>query len=86
MHLVVEPGGRARTLYTEAINLACLGDVTIRRGSHVEPDDAGCWWADLAPVDGPRLGPFAVRSVALAAEVAWLEKHWLHRARPVLEE
>jgi len=34
----------------------------------VEPDAEGCWWADMGPVDGPVLGPFRSRSVALAAE------------------
>ena len=59
--------------YAEAIDLGALGGVTIRRASHVEPDQEGRWWADLGPVGGPRLGPFGVRSAALAAEVQWLE-------------
>jgi hypothetical protein len=71
--------GTARCLYTEAINLHTLGQVHIARGSHVEPDDAGQWWADLSPVCGPRLGPFGLRSEALQAEVEWLEEHWLCR-------
>ena len=37
----------------------------------------GRWSADLAPVCGPSLGPFALRSEALAAEREWLETHWL---------
>jgi len=32
----------------------------------------GAWVADLRPVNGPLLGPFAKRSVALAAEEEWL--------------
>ena len=31
----------------------------------------------MKPVDGPVLGPFNMRSQALAAERRWLEKHWL---------
>jgi len=54
--------------------------MSIRRGSHVEPDDAGRWWADLAPVNGPKLGPFVRRANALAAELEWLEAHWLTHA------
>jgi hypothetical protein len=77
MRLVVEPGGRVRCLYGEAVDLAALGVLAIRRASHVEPDSDGAWWADLAPLGGPRLGPFARRSLALDAEVAWLEEHWL---------
>ena len=77
MRLVVGPTGSLRCVYAETINLLTLGQVDIRRGSHVEPDADGRWFADLAPVDGPCLGPFEQRSSALAAEQAWLERHWL---------
>ena len=77
MHLVIEPAGNVRAIYAELLDLATLGLPSIRRGSHVEPDDDGFWCVDLSPVDGPRLGPFINRSAALAAEVAWLEEHWL---------
>jgi hypothetical protein len=77
MRLVVERDGRVRCLYGEAVDLASLGELAVRRASHVEPDERGRWWADLGPVAGPRLGPFARRSQALAAEEAWLEAHWL---------
>ena len=79
MQLVVEPQGGIRCLYCETLPLAMLGQVTIARGSHVEPTPSGAWLADLAPVGGPVLGPFPLRSDALAAEVAWLEQHWLTR-------
>jgi hypothetical protein len=72
--LFVDPHGVARCIYGEAIDLACLGAMTIQRASHVEPDDAGLWHADLSPVGGPTLGPFSKRSEALAAEQRWLEK------------
>jgi hypothetical protein len=77
MRLVVEPDGRVRCLYGEAVDLACLGVLSIRRASHIEPDAAGQWWADLAPLGGLRLGPFTQRRRALAAEETWLERHWL---------
>ncbi len=77
MRLVIDAGGTVRCLYGEAIDLACLGPLTIRRASQVEPDGQGAWWADLGPVGGPRLGPFGRRSAALAAEADWLERHWL---------
>ena len=77
MQLVILPGGQVRCLYGEAIELDRLGQLAIARGSHVEPDHDGRWHADLAPVGGPKLGPFACRSQALAAEQAWLEAHWL---------
>jgi hypothetical protein len=77
MQLIVDPQGRVRSLYEELIDLAVLGSLSIRRASHVEPDKAGKWWADLSPVSGPQLGPFDYRSQALDAERAWLELHWL---------
>jgi hypothetical protein len=80
MQLVIEPAGSVRCLYGEAINLAALGPLVIRRGSHVEPTADGRWLCDLSPVSGPVLGPFGCRSEALAAEVAWLETHWLASA------
>lgn len=76
MLLDVTPSGDVRCLYDESINLAAVGQLTIRRGSHVEPA-AGGWTADMSPVDGPVLGPFPTRSEALRAEVAWLEENWL---------
>jgi hypothetical protein len=77
MDLFIAPGGRVRGLYDEAIDLAALGRPRIARASHVEPDERGRWHADLSPVGGPLLGPFATRSAALAAEAAWLARHVL---------
>jgi hypothetical protein len=77
MQLIVQPGGDVCCLYGESINLSALGRLTIQRASYVEPDTDGAWWADLTPVAGPKLGPFAKRTDALAAEVSWLEQHWL---------
>ncbi len=79
MELVIQPGGVVFCIYSEDISLAALGRPAISRASHVEPDQQGRWLADLSPVHGPRLGPFPLRSEALAAEHAWLETHWLNR-------
>ena len=77
MQLLIQPNGSVRCVYDEAINLSALGRVQIKRGSHVEPDDDGRWFADLTPVSGPQLGPFPQRSGALAAEREWLTVNWL---------
>ena len=77
MELVVQTDGSLLCLYDETLDLSPLGQVTIRRASHVEPTDQGQWQADLSPVDGPVLGPFALRSEALTAEVDWLRRYWL---------
>jgi hypothetical protein len=83
MQLRIDPTGIVCCVYGETIDLTVLGPLAIRRASHVEPDERGRWWADLSPVSGPSLGPFLSRSLALEAELSWLEAHWLeHRSRP----
>ena len=77
MQLLIDARGNGRCVYDEAIPLSRLGRIKIRRGSHVEPISNGRWIADMKPVDGPFLGPFAIRSEALTAERRWLEKHWV---------
>jgi hypothetical protein len=77
MQLVIRGDGSCRCLYSEAIDLRQLGSLLISRASHVEPNATGQWLADLSPVGGPQLGPFATRSQALAAEEAWLLTHRL---------
>jgi hypothetical protein len=77
MQLVITPGGAVRCIYDEKIDLSALGNPAISRASHVEPDQHGSWLVDLSPVGGPVLEPFKRRSEALAAEHAWLERHWL---------
>ncbi len=75
MQLLIDEQGKVQCLYTEAFDLASLGALTIGRASQVEPDTKGRWWAEIE--GGPRLGPFALRSLAIAAEVDWLETHRL---------
>lgn len=75
--LVIESDGCVRAIYSELMSMDTLGSITIKRGSHVEPDERGLWYADLAPSNGPVLGPFDCRSDAIDAEVAWLTKNWL---------
>jgi hypothetical protein len=77
MELVVSPDGIVRCVYGEDLDLHALGNPKIRRASAIEPDEQGQWWADLSPVNGPRIGPFGRRGDALSAEVGWLTEHWL---------
>lgn len=77
MELVISHDGVIRYVYEELLDLSACGMVAIRRASHVEPDNTGRWSADLSPVDGPKLGPFPLRSTAVAAEIAWLTQHRL---------
>jgi len=83
MRLMIDPHGNIRCLYTEELDLSCFGLLAIRRASQVEPDPLGQWWADLSPINGPRLGPFDLRSQALLAEQRWLEVHWIPRSAEV---
>ncbi len=77
MQLLISTDGRVRCLYDETLELRQLGKLRIERASHVEPNEASQWYADLSPVYGPQLGPFETRSEALAAERHWLERHRL---------
>ena len=77
MELVIEASGDVRAIYDDALLLSSVGNMSIKRASHVEPDHAGRWLADMSPVGGPTLGPFARRSDALAAEIDWLRRNWL---------
>ena len=81
MDLLIQVSGTVRCVFGEVIDLGQLGQLSIRRGSHVEPTPDGQWTADLAPVQGPLLGPFPTRTAALNAEVSWLQEHWLLPSR-----
>ena len=82
MQILIDTSGDVHCVYGESIDLASIGDLHIRRASHVEPDEAGTWRADLSPVGGPTLGPFPSRSTALAAEGRWLSANWLPSPLP----
>ncbi len=82
MQLVIESGGRVRCVYGEEFSLETLGQMTVTRASHVEPDSTARWFTDLSPVGGPHLGPFERRSQALYAELRWLEENILSHSSP----
>lgn len=73
--------GNADTIYTELIDLNELGKLSIKRASHVEPTEDGQWTADMSPVNGPILGPYKTRTIALNEEVKWLEEHIFYKSK-----
>ncbi|MCH8148981.1 MAG: hypothetical protein IH987_13545 [Planctomycetes bacterium] len=76
MNVNISGDGTIQFIYSDALQpMLELGKPTVRRASHVEPTDDGRWTADLAPVGGPVIGPFALRKQALEAEIAWLASH-----------
>ncbi len=81
VNMVIRSDGTVEFLYDDALDLACLGRLTIARASHVEPNGSGQWTADLTPANGPVLGPFRNRIAALQAERTWLEEHRLKLSR-----
>lgn len=76
MQIYIRPDGAAQCLYGEEIVLSELGELDIKRASHVEPDAAqpGYWYADLSPVGGPFMRGFTSRAEALSAEALWLNQ------------
>ncbi len=77
MIISIDRAGGVKAIYSDGFNWQVLGKALIQRASQVEPDHLGLWWADLSVSGGPRIGPFARRDAAIAAEVAWLERNRL---------
>lgn len=88
MNIVIANGGELTFIYDDALaGLMAEGHAEVKRASHVEPvADGKGWEADMRPVmgdDGPVLRaadgqPFATRTQALAAEVAYINREVLH--------
>lgn len=82
MHVIrISKDGTARFIHSDTLRKLMVPGVTsIRRASHVEPGDPGkgqdplSWYADMKPCNGPALGPFETRDVALKEEVRWLHQ------------
>lgn len=72
--LNIDPDGTVLFIYDDEIAgmLKPLGDMEIKRASHVEPHGNG-WTVDMSPVGGPLYGPFETREFALHFEVEWLK-------------
>lgn len=68
----IDEEGRISFIWNDEFqDLRSLGDMSIRRVSHVEPV-GDKFQADLSPVNGPTFGPYDTRGEALAAEIKWL--------------
>lgn len=81
--IIITADGNLRHIYDDELNEmdARLGNRSVSRASMVEPNADGNWLADLSPVGGPVLGPFAKRGEALACEVNWLERNNIPEVR-----
>lgn len=73
MILSIENGGVITAIYNDDLEplMAQAKICAIERASHVEPTSDAKWAATMT--DGTVLGPYTLRSEALAAEVAYLE-------------
>ena len=74
----VRPDGVIHCIYDDSLlPLLKQGHADIKRASTVEPTPDGRWQADLSPVGGPVLDSCETRAEALAAEINWLNLHFL---------
>jgi len=89
MKMTFEVDGRVKFIYDDTLAAVAteIGRVSVARASHVEPacqffhDVRDGWAADMGPVGGPILGPFATREEALLAERVWLVANDLPRPK-----
>ena len=76
MEITLLVGASVEAIYDdESVELLRgLGNISIRRASHVEPEGDG-WSADMSPVGGPVLSGFSKRQDAIDAEIKWLKSN-----------
>ena len=84
MRISISTNGTLTKIYSdEDAALLAKGKAKIDRVSSVEPTADGTGWtADLAPVQGPVLGPYRLRSQALEAEVQYLDSLLFRSSAP----
>lgn len=72
----INTDGKLEFIYNDQMtDLLDEGASTIRRASYVEPGADGRWYADMSPIASDRvLGPYKLRSTALAAEIEFLKQ------------
>jgi hypothetical protein len=72
--------GDAMFLYDDELQvLLSMGEASIERASHVEPEGLQ-WVADMCPIGGPKSKPFATRDEALQWERDWVWSNHFERA------
>jgi hypothetical protein len=71
--IIVTPAGFCECLYTEAIDLARLGDLSVRRATDIEFDGASQLWK-VRDTGGRELYSHASREACLARERDHLEQ------------
>ena len=74
--LIVDPDGQVSGLYTDALELAALGELEVTRASHVEFDGAAQEWV-ISLLDGEVVGSRKRRVDALALERELLQARML---------
>lgn len=83
----IEPDGTVVTVYTDTVDLRVVGHIHAVRASVVEWDESCQAWTARILATGKRLGPFATRAEAVAAEravlatqleTAWAARHAQH--------
>ncbi len=86
--ITIDTDGTITAIYDDRLKgLANHGTAETKRASHVEPGDPAKgqenskWYADMAPSNGPVLGPFDSREEALGEEVVWLNTHVLESSK-----
>jgi len=79
--LKISPTGKVTAIHNDDYDFSVHGKKKIRRASQVEPNADGEWEADMSLLGdkhkGVVLGPFSRRDQAIAAEVAYINKHEL---------
>ena len=79
----IEPDGTVVTVYTDTVDLRVVGHIHAVRASVVEWDESCQAWTARILATSERLGPFATRAAAVAAERAvlatQLETAWAAR-------
>ena len=80
LQLAISKGGEVRGIYSDELVPLVARGASVARASHVEPCEGGGWQVDLSPLGGPVLRGFVLRSIALEAEVAWIQRHRIELA------